>query len=85
MGYGSEDAIRMACRNGVPAVRRTPFEVVKLICTNILRRECSDEEVTEYMKAFVNMSDGIQKDSRKLLRNQLDFKSFLISKRDGKQ
>mgnify|MGYP003571277594 CR=1 FL=1 len=88
MGYGAEDAMRLAMKKGVP-VKRTPFQVVCLITERALNIKVKPAEVETLMDDFLHskkfdyIRPDLEKRSKALLNNHQDeYKEWLRIKEE---
>ena len=85
MGYGAEDAMRLAMRRGTP-IKMTPFGVVCLITERVLGKNIRQEEIQLMMDEFVSVkkydytSYDLEKRSKMLLNHQEEYKEWLTVK-----
>lgn len=86
MGYGAEDAMRLAMRRGTP-IKMTPFEVVCLITERELNKKIKQSEIQKMMDEFLStknydyITPDLHQRSKALLNNHQDeFKKWIIDR-----
>lgn len=85
MGYGAEDAMRLAMRRGT-LIKMTPFGVVCLITERVLGKKIRQEEIQLMMDKFMSIkkydytSYDLEKRSKMLLNHQEEYKEWLTVK-----